>query len=82
MKDSRRSAPTRKSARRVFAASPPSSLARPAPSTATKTTASRIADKMQLLALRRPNMLHLLEHLLDGMLKESRRDDDHARLDD
>jgi hypothetical protein len=81
MKESRRSAPTRTASRRVRAASPSTSRARPVPPTSTQATTSRIVDKMQRLALRRPKMLQLLEILLDGMLKDSRRDDDHA-LDD
>jgi hypothetical protein len=50
------------------------------PSTATQATARRIADKMQRLALARPQMLHLLEHMLDGMLSDRRRDDDRTTL--
>jgi hypothetical protein len=33
---------------------------------------------MQILALTRPNMLHLLETLLDGMLSEKRSGDQAA----
>jgi hypothetical protein len=36
---------------------------------------------MQVLALKRPNMLHVVETLLDGMLSEKRREDDHAGLE-
>jgi len=82
MKKSRRSAPTRKSSKRLFKTSRSDSLARQAPATATKATARRIADKMQLLALRRPRMLHCLETLVDGMLSDRRRDDGPATLDD
>ena len=30
----------------------------------------RVIDKLQILALRRPNALRLLEHVLDGLLSE------------
>ena len=82
MKGSRHSPPTRTSSKRLFKTSRSDSLAHTTPSTATKQTTRRIADKMQLLALRRPNMLHLLEHMLDGMLSDRRRDDDSATIDD
>ena len=82
MKGSRRSPPSRTSSKRSFKTSRSDSLARTTPSTATKATTRRIADKMQRLALRRPHMLHLLETLVDGMLSDRRRDDDRATLDD
>ena len=82
MKGSRRSPPTRTSSKRLFKTSRSDSLAHTTPSTATKQTTRRIADKMQLLALRRPHMLRLVEHMIDGMLTERRRDDDPATLDD
>jgi hypothetical protein len=82
MKRSRRSAPTQASSKRLSKTSRSDSLARTTPSTAIKQTTRRIADKMQLLALRRPTMLHLVEHLLDGMLGERRSNDDPATLDD
>ena len=82
MKESRRSAPTRTASRRVIAPSPSTSLARPKPSTGTQATTRRIADKMQRLALRRPKMLHLLEILVDGMLRDSRPGDDDDALDE
>jgi hypothetical protein len=81
MKGSRRR-PKTPTSRRLFKTTPADSLARPTPSTATQATARRIADKMQRLALRRPNMLHLIEHMLDGMLSDKRRGDDPATLDD
>jgi len=37
---------------------------------------------MQRLALRRPKMLHLLEILVDGMLRDSRPGDDDDALDE
>jgi len=37
---------------------------------------------MQRLALRRPHMLHLVEHMLDGMLSDKRREDARAKIDD
>jgi hypothetical protein len=80
MKGSRRSAPARTSSRRS-PISQSKSVARTAPSNATKASARRIADKMQVLALKRPNMLHVVETLLDGMLSEKRREDDHAGLE-
>jgi hypothetical protein len=82
MKHPRRPAPPRTSSGRGLTVSASSSLAGTPPSTATKASASRIADKMQILALSRPNMLHLVETLVDGMLSERRGDDDHPRLDD
>ena len=82
MKESRRSAPTRTASRRVIAPSPSASSARPGPSTGTKATTRRIADKMQRLALRRPKMLQLLEILVDGMLRDSRPGDDDDALDE
>jgi hypothetical protein len=81
MKGSRRSAPTRTSSRRS-PSSASKTVARTGPSTATKASARRIADKMQILALKRPNMLHVVETLLDGMLSEKRREDDRASLND
>jgi hypothetical protein len=80
MKGSRRS-PARTSSRRS-PISPSTSVARTGPSTETKASARRIADKMQILALKRPKMLHVVETLLDGMLSEKRRDDDRASLND
>jgi hypothetical protein len=82
MKGSRRSPPTRTSSTRSFKTSRSDSLARTTPSTATKATTRRIADKMQRLALARPQMLHLLEYMLDGLLSDRRRDDDPATIDD
>ena len=82
MKSSRRSPPTRTSSKRLFKTSRSDSLARATPSTATKQTTRRIADKMQRLALTRPHMLHLVEYMLDGLLSDRRRDDDPAMLDD
>jgi hypothetical protein len=82
MKGSRRSPPTRTSSKRSFKTSRSDSLARTTPSTATKATTRRIADKMQRLALTRPHMLHLLEYMLDGLLSARRRDDDAATIDD
>ena len=81
MKGSRRSPPTRTSSKRVFKTSRSDPLARPTPSTATKQTTRRIADKMQRLALTRPHMLHLVEYMLAGLLSDRRRDDP-AMLDD
>ena len=80
MKGSRRS-PARTSSRRS-PISPSTSVARTGPSNETKASARRIADKMQILALKRPNMLHVVETLLDGMLSEKRREDDRASLND
>jgi hypothetical protein len=37
---------------------------------------------MQRLALRRPHMLHLVEHLLDGMLGNRRGGDEPERFED
>ena len=82
MKSSRRSPPTRTSSKRLFKTPGWDLLARATPSTATKETARRIADKMQLLALTRPHMLRLVEHMLDGLVSDRRRDDDPAMLDD
>ena len=82
MKGSRRSPPTRTSSKRSFKTSRSDSPARTTPSTATKATTRRIADKMQRLALTRPHMLHLLEYMLDGLLSARRRDDDAATIDD
>jgi hypothetical protein len=82
MKGSRRSPPTRTSSKRVFKTSRSDSLVRPTPSTATKQTTRRIADKMQRLALTRPHMLRLVECMLAGLLSDRRRDDDPAMLDD
>ena len=82
MKDSRRSNRTRTSSARLVTTSPSSSRAPATPSDVVKASAKRIVDKMQLLALRRPNMLHLLEILIDGMLCDRRRDDRHSTLDD
>jgi hypothetical protein len=81
MKGPRRSPPTRRPSKRSIKTSRAGALARQGPSTATKETTRRIADKMQRLALRRPNMLHVLESMLDGLLSERRRDDDSAFLD-
>jgi hypothetical protein len=81
MKGSRRSAPTRTSSRRSLI-STSKTVAHTGPSTAIKASARRIADKMQILALKRPNMLHVVETLLDGMLSEKRREDDRASLND
>jgi hypothetical protein len=81
MKDSRRSAPTRRSSTRRVKTSRSHAVAPPTPSIAIQGTARRIADKMQRLALRRPKMLHLLEIMVDGMLRDRRGEDDHA-LDD
>jgi hypothetical protein len=81
MKGPRRSPPTRTSSPRSFKTSRSDSLARTTPSTATKATTRRIADKMQLLALTRPHMLHLLEYMLEGLLSARRRDD-AATIDD
>jgi hypothetical protein len=39
----------------------------------------RIIDKLQVLALRRPLALQLLDHVLDGLLSENRSDADHER---
>jgi hypothetical protein len=83
MKGSRRSPPIRTSSKRLTSKTSRSDLpAHTAPSTATKQTTRRIADKMQLLALRRPNMLHLVELMIDGILGDRRRDDDSATIDD
>jgi hypothetical protein len=82
MKGSRRSPPTRTSSKRLFKTSRSDSLTRTTPSTATKQTTRRIADKMQRLALTRPHMLHLVESMLDGLLSDRRRDDDPATIDD
>jgi len=82
MKGSRRSPPTRTSSKRLFKTARSDALARTIPSTATKRTTRRIADKMQRLALRRPHMLHLVEHMLDGMLSDKRREDARAKIDD
>ena len=35
----------------------------------------RIANKLQILALQRPNILHVLETFIDGMLAYRRSDD-------
>jgi hypothetical protein len=35
----------------------------------------RIANKLQLLAIKRPNMLHVLETFIDGMLANRRSGD-------
>jgi hypothetical protein len=35
----------------------------------------RIANKLQLLAIQRPNILHVLETFIDGMLAYRRSDD-------
>jgi hypothetical protein len=82
MKGSRRPSPTRTSSKRSVKTSRSDSVAHTTPSTATKQITRRIADKMQLLALTRPNMLHLLEYMLDGLLSDRRRDDDTATVDD
>jgi hypothetical protein len=79
MKKPRRSAAPRRSSKRVAKPSPSKEVARIIPPTATQATAGRIADKMQRLALRRPHMLHLVEHLLDGMLGNRRGGDDPER---
>jgi hypothetical protein len=36
----------------------------------------RVIDKLQVLILRRPNALKIIEHVLDGLLSEKRRDDE------
>jgi len=36
----------------------------------------RIVDKLQILMLRRPNMLDIVERVLDGLLSEKRHDDE------
>jgi hypothetical protein len=46
------------------------------PSMIIQASTRRIADKMQRLALRRPKMLHLLEMMVDGMLRDTRRGDE------
>ena len=40
----------------------------------------RLIDKLQVLALRRPNAMRLVEIVVDGLLHERRKDD--ARVDD
>ena len=42
----------------------------------------RIASKLQILALRRPHALIIIEHVLDGMLSGKRREDRSAKNDD
>jgi hypothetical protein len=37
---------------------------------------------MQLLALTRPHMLHLVEYMLDGLVSDRRRGDAPATIDD
>ena len=36
----------------------------------------RVIDKLQVLVLRRPNSLKIIEHVLNDLLSEKRRDDD------
>ena len=45
------------------------------PSRRTRTKTMRIANKLQLLAIQRPNILHVLETFIDGMLAYRRSDD-------
>jgi hypothetical protein len=40
----------------------------------------RLIDKLQVLALRRPNAMRLVEIVVDGLLNERRKDD--PRTDD
>jgi len=47
------------------------------PATAHKRT-KRLIDKLQVLALRRPNAMRLVEKVVDGLLNERRRDDPRA----
>ena len=75
MRDSRRSARTRTSSQRVSTTSRPNVRARPTPSIVTSASAKRIRDKIPVLALKRPNMLHLVEMLIDAMLTDKRRAD-------
>ena len=77
MKGSRRSDRTRTSSQRVSTTSRKQPRARPTPSIVTSASAKRIHDKIPLLALKRPNMLHLIEMLIDGMLTDRRRADRH-----
>jgi hypothetical protein len=35
-----------------------------------------VIDKLQVLVLRRPNSLMIIEHVLNDLLSEKRRDDD------
>jgi hypothetical protein len=35
-----------------------------------------VIDKLQVLILRRPNSLTIIEHVLNDLLSEKRRDDD------
>jgi hypothetical protein len=51
----------------------PQGSKKPSPRTRTKTM--RIANKLQLLAIKRPNMLHVLETFIDGMLANRRSGD-------
>jgi hypothetical protein len=74
-----RSRRTRVPSAGLFPVSP--SIPRPALSIVAQSSAKRIVDKMQLLALKRPNMLHLVEILIDGMLTDRRRADRHAKRD-
>jgi hypothetical protein len=57
---------------RKHAASPRASKK---PSRRTRTKTMRIANKLQLLAIQRPNILHVLETFIDGMLAYRRSDD-------
>ena len=63
---------TRSRAGRKHAASPRGSKK---PSRQTRTKTMRIANKLQLLAIQRPNILHVLETFIDGMLAYRRSDD-------
>jgi hypothetical protein len=45
------------------------------PSRRTRTKTMRIANKLQILAIQRPNILHVLETFIDGMLAYRRSDD-------
>jgi hypothetical protein len=67
MKESRASRPKHSRPRR--------SPGRPPSTRRAKARTKRLIDKLQVLALRRPNAMRLIEIVVDGLLNERRKDD-------
>jgi len=65
MKRSRRSNPKHR----------PSNRPSPARSAKTHKRTKRLIDKLQVLALRRPNAMRLVEIVVEGLLNDRRKDD-------
>jgi hypothetical protein len=67
MKESRASRPKHDRPKRSPGRSPSTPRA--------KARTKRLIDKLQVLALRRPNAMRLIEIVVDGLLHERRKDD-------